>query len=64
MLKHDLRSIQQRARSIFRGKSPSQVEVDNLISSLHAAHASDVSFSEFRYELIRNCRDYLRKNRP
>jgi len=41
-----------------------KAELESSISNLHSAHASDVSFSEFRYELIRNCREYLRKNKP
>jgi hypothetical protein len=38
-------------------------ELEASISNLHSAHASDVSFSEFRCELIRHCREYLRKNK-
>jgi hypothetical protein len=38
-------------------------QLETSISTLHSAHASDVSVSEFRYELIRNCREYLRKNK-
>ena len=41
-----------------------KAELETSISHLRSAHASDVSYSEFRYELIRNCRDYLRKNKP
>jgi len=39
-------------------------QFDELADRLHAAHAPDVNFLEFRYELVRQCRDYLRKNRP
>lgn len=37
---------------------------DELVGRLHAAQAPDIQFSGFRYELVRQCRDYLRKNRP
>ncbi|MBU6399215.1 MAG: hypothetical protein KGS61_02765 [Verrucomicrobia bacterium] len=37
---------------------------DDLAVGLHTAHAPDVIFLEFRYELVRQCREYLRKNRP
>ena len=37
---------------------------DELVSRLHSAHAPDVNFYDFRYELVRRCREYLRKNRP
>ena len=40
-----------------------KVQFDELAESLHAAHAPDVNFLDFRYELVRQCRDYLRKNR-
>jgi hypothetical protein len=33
-----------------------------LLSSLHATHASDVEFTSFRYEAIKLCREYLKKN--
>ncbi len=35
---------------------------DELVGSLHLAHAADVNFLDFRYELVRRCREYLRKN--
>jgi hypothetical protein len=41
-----------------------KAEFDQTLASLHAAHAADLKFSDFRIGLIRNCRDYLRKNRP
>ena len=34
-----------------------------LAESLHFAHASEVSFPDFRYELVQRCREYLRKNK-
>ena len=34
-----------------------------LAESLHVAHASEVNFPEFRYELVHRCREYLRKNK-
>ncbi len=37
---------------------------DELVGNLHATHAPESKFPEFRYELVRQCRDYLRKNRP
>ena len=43
--------------------SRAKAELETSITNLHSAHASDVTFSEFRYELIRNCREYLRKNK-
>jgi hypothetical protein len=33
------------------------------VCSLHAAHAADVDFHAFRYELVARCRKYLAKNR-
>ena len=35
---------------------------DELVSNLHLAHAPEVNFLDFRYELIQRCREYLRKN--
>jgi len=32
------------------------------MSALHAAHAADIDFRAFRYELISQCRQYLAKN--
>ena len=40
-----------------------RVEFNDLAGALHLAHAADVDFLEFRYELVRRCREYLRKNR-
>ncbi|SPE50913.1 hypothetical protein SBV1_1240016 [Verrucomicrobia bacterium] len=37
-------------------------DFDALMNSLHSARAAEVDFLEFRYELIRLCRDYLRRN--
>ncbi len=34
-----------------------------LAESLHAAHASELHFPDFRYELVHRCREYLRKNK-
>jgi hypothetical protein len=39
-------------------------QFDELVASLQATHAADVKFLDFRYELVRQRRDYLRKNRP
>jgi hypothetical protein len=39
-------------------------EFDEHAANLHAAHAPDLNFLDFRFELVRQCRDYLRKNRP
>ena len=39
-------------------------QFDELASSLHSTHAPEINFLDFRYELVRQCRDYLRKNRP
>jgi len=39
-------------------------ELEASISNLHSTHASDVRYSEFRFELIRYCIEYLRKNKP
>ena len=35
---------------------------DELVGNLHSAHAPDLQFLDFRYELIQRCREYLRKN--
>ena len=32
------------------------------VHDLHQVHASDIEFLDFRTELIRLCREYLRKN--
>ena len=37
---------------------------DQLAGDLHTAQAPEVNFLDFRFELVRQCRDYLRKNRP
>jgi hypothetical protein len=37
---------------------------DEVTATLHTAHGPDVRFSDFRFELVRQCREYLRKNRP
>ena len=39
-------------------------EFEELTVNLHTVRALDVSFPEFRCELIRHCREYLRKNPP
>lgn len=31
-------------------------------NALHVAHAADIDFSVFRYELVSQCRQYLAKN--
>jgi hypothetical protein len=41
-----------------------QQQFDDLVESLHADHAPETKFLDFRFELVRQCRDYLRKNRP
>jgi len=35
-----------------------------LLATLHATHAADISFDEFRRETVLRCREYLRKNKP
>lgn len=35
---------------------------DKSVADLHEAHAADIPFLDFRYELIQWCREYLRKN--
>ncbi len=40
-----------------------KLDFERLADSLHATHASDISFLEFRYEFVHQCRDYLRRNR-
>jgi len=37
-------------------------ELDERIAALHGAHAAEVGLAEFRYEVVRHCREYLRKN--
>lgn len=37
---------------------------DELADSLHTTRAADVDFLDFRYQLVSQCREYLRKNRP
>jgi hypothetical protein len=39
-------------------------QFDELTEALHAARAPEVNFHDFRYELLKHCREYLRKNRP
>ena len=39
-------------------------EFDSLVPGLHATHAPEIKFPDFRYELVSRCREYLRKNRP
>jgi hypothetical protein len=39
-------------------------EFDELAADLHRARAPEVNFLEFRYELVRHCRAYLRQNAP
>ena len=39
-------------------------QFDELVESLHASHAPETKVADFRYELVRQCREYLRKNRP
>ena len=39
-------------------------QFDELAGSSHTARASDVNFSDFRYDLVRQYREYWRKNRP
>jgi hypothetical protein len=41
-----------------------KAQFDALAEDLHTARAVDVKFEDFRYELVKQCRDYLRKNRP
>lgn len=41
-----------------------KAEFDGLAADLHSARAPEVSFLEFRYELVRRCRAYLRQNMP
>ncbi|MCX6904648.1 MAG: hypothetical protein NTW03_14430 [Verrucomicrobia bacterium] len=37
-------------------------QFEEMTSRLHSAHAPDVEYPQFRYELVRQCREYLRKN--
>lgn len=37
-------------------------DFDELVGLLHSAHVADVDFLDFRYELVRRCREYFRKN--
>ncbi|MBI4327341.1 MAG: hypothetical protein HY674_19070 [Chloroflexi bacterium] len=37
-------------------------QFDDRVSNLHSAHAPDVNFFDFRYEVVRRCREYLQKN--
>ena len=39
-------------------------QFDDLVNGFHATHGPEMNFLDFRYELIRRCRDYLRQNRP
>ena len=39
-----------------------KTQFENMVCTLHVARAAEVTFAEFRYELIRHCRAYLRKN--
>ncbi len=44
--------------------SQAKRQFDELAASLQSTHASDVNPLNFRFELVRMCRDYLRKNKP
>ena len=44
------------------GCNRARKEFEELVASLHAAHAPDFDFGQFRYELVQRCREYLRKN--
>ena len=33
------------------------------LASLHATHAADISFDQFRREIVQRCREFLRKNK-
>ena len=37
-------------------------QFDELAGRLHAAYGPELNFLDFRYELVHQCRDYLRKN--
>jgi hypothetical protein len=37
-------------------------EFEELCGRLQSARAPDIATAEFRYELVRQCREYLRKN--
>ena len=39
-------------------------QFDELTNNLHAARAAELKFPDFRYEVVRLCREYLRKNPP
>ena len=37
-------------------------QFEELAARLHSTHAPDMNVLNFRYELVRHCRDYLRNN--
>ena len=39
-------------------------DFDQLVEALHTTHGPEIKLLDFRFELVRQCRDYLRKNRP
>jgi hypothetical protein len=39
-------------------------QFDDVVEALHVTHAPELVISEFRFELVSRCREYLRKNRP
>ena len=47
--------------------SPDRAEAGRLfkerLATLHATHAADIPFDQFRREIILRCRDFLRKSK-
>jgi hypothetical protein len=41
-----------------------KVAFEQMVDALHTVYAADIDPRLFRYELIKQCREYLRKNKP
>ena len=62
-----LAELYDQYQNSLRPLAPARTEAGHafkeLLASLHAAHAADVPFDQFRRESINRCREYLRKNK-
>lgn len=62
-----LAELYDRYQHSLRPLAPERAEAGRafsaLLERLHAAHAPDVAFDDFRRETIVRCREYLRRNR-
>lgn len=62
-----LAELYDQYQNSLRPLSRERVEAGRLfkerLANLHAAHAPDISFDDFRRETVGHCRDYLRRNK-